>query len=208
VKQTYRSKTAFVLGWVWVAFALFNAYDLTARYNGKPSLVAAAVLGVITAAVYVIALRPATTMTEDGLTARNPLRSTFLPWAAVKGTRVSHSVIVDYSGDDGKGEVLRLWTPMATARERARARRRGAPKPQRAGRFRTEPTLTKSEQVAAELLAGKTHADWVGEQIAERAEAARRRDRPAGPVRTVWAIDSLVAVALAVVLIVVAVILE
>jgi hypothetical protein len=145
-------------------------------------------------------------MTEDGLTARNPLRSTFLPWAAVTGTRVSHSVVVDY--DDGSGgSVLRLWTPMATARERARARRRGAPKPQRAGRFSTEPTLTKSEQVAAELLAGKTHADWVGEQIAERAEAARRRDRPTGPVRAVWAVDSLVAVALAVVLIVVAAII-
>lgn len=65
--------------------------------------------------------------------------------------------------------------PQASARERAAAARRGKPAsvPAR-GRFRTEPVRSKGEQAAAEALAGRTHADWVAEQITERTEAARR----------------------------------
>ncbi|MBT2224491.1 PH domain-containing protein [Nonomuraea sp. NEAU-A123] len=202
MKQTYRSKTAFVLGWVWLAFVAFNIWDLTARYNGKPSLVAGAVLGALTAVVYLVALRPATVVTEEGLVGRNPLRSTFVPWASVNDVVVAHTINVRY----GAEQVLRLWTPMSTARERARAQRRSAPRPQR-GRFKTEPTLSKAEQAAAEAFAGKTHADWVGQQITERAESARRRDVEAPPARASWAIDSFAVLAAAIALVVMAVVI-
>ncbi|MFE3447491.1 PH domain-containing protein [Nonomuraea sp. NPDC059194] len=201
MKQTYRSTTAFVLGWIWVAFVVFNAVDLTLRYSGKPSLVAAAVLGVLTALVYVTALRPATVVEGEGLRVRNPLRTTFLPWSAIDDVQVSHTINITH--DD---KVLRAWTPQASARERARANRRGAPREQR-GRYRTEPVLSKGEQAAQEAMAGKTHADWVAEQIAERAESARRRDESPGQVRAVWAPDALAACVAALVLIAVAILL-
>jgi hypothetical protein len=203
VKQVYRSKTGFLLGCAWLLFVAVNVWDLTAHYNGKPSMVALAVLGVMTALVYVVAIRPATVLTGDGLLARNPLRTTYVPWAAVGDVSVSHSIAVRHGEDE---QVLRLWTPMSSARERARAQRRGAPRAQR-GRFRTEPTLSRGEQAAAEAFAGKTHADFVGEQIRERAESARRRDEPSAPARITWAYDSIVVLVVAVALVVAAVVL-
>ncbi|MFC4010577.1 PH domain-containing protein [Nonomuraea purpurea] len=199
MKQTYRSRVAFVLGWVWLAFVALNVWDLIARYTGKSSLIALAVLGVLTALVYVVALRPATVFTEAGLVGRNPFRTTFLPWTAIDDVSVSHSINVQY----GEERTLRLWTPMSSARERARAQRRGVPKQER-GRLRTEPRLSKPEQAAMEAFTGKTHADWVGDQIRERAESARRRDETAEPARVTWSYDAIAVVAAAFVLVVVA----
>ncbi|MET7462926.1 hypothetical protein [Nonomuraea sp. NPDC005501] len=200
MRQAYRSRSAFILGWVWVAFAALNVFDLIVRYNGKASLVALAVLAVLTALVYLAALRPVTLFTETALVGRNPLRTTTLPWESIEEATVSHSINVRYDG-----RLLRLWTPISGARERAKAQRRGAAPPRR-GRFDTEPVLSPAEQAAAQALAGKTHADWVGEQIAERAESARRREQDAGPVRVSWAFDSFAALAVALVMVVVAVV--
>ncbi|SDG67664.1 PH domain-containing protein [Sinosporangium album] len=201
MKQVFRSKFALVLGWLWMAFAAFNAVDLVIRFTGPDSLVAAAVLGVLTLAIYITCLRPALILGEDGVTVRNPLRTAFLPWTSIDGVRVSHAVLIE-SGDT----TVRCWTPQASARERATAGRRGAP-PERRGRFQTEPALSKGEQAALEATAGKTHADWVAEQIGERAEAARRKGDPTpGDVRASWAPDALVATGVTVVLVVAAVI--
>ncbi|MEV5889971.1 PH domain-containing protein [Nonomuraea fuscirosea] len=202
MKQSYRSRTAFVLAWVWLAFVAFNVVDLIVRYSGKPSLVALAVLGALTALVYAVALRPATVLTEAGLVGRNPFRTTFVPWASIEDVTVSHSINVHH-GDE---QVLRLWTPMSSARERAKAQRRGAPAPQR-GRFKTEPTLSKGEQAAAEAFTGKTHADWVGDQIRERAESARRRDEQAAPARVTWSYDAIAVLVVAVALVVAAIVI-
>ncbi|UBU14515.1 PH domain-containing protein [Nonomuraea gerenzanensis] len=201
MKQTYRSKTAFVMAWVWLVFVAFNVWDLIARYNGKPALVALAVLGVLTALVYAVALRPATVFTEEGLVGRNPFRTTVLPWASIEDVTVSHAIAVRH-GDD---RVLRLWTPMSSARERAKAQRRGTGTQSR-GRLRTEPTLPKAEQAAVEAFAGKTHADWVGDQIRERAESARRRGQEAAPARVSWSYDAIGVLVVAVALVIAAVV--
>ncbi|MFI7698291.1 hypothetical protein [Nonomuraea sp. NPDC049480] len=201
MKQVYRGKTAFVLAWVWLAFVAFNVWDLISKYNGKPSLVALAVLGVLTALVYVVALRPATVFTEAELVARNPFRTTYMPWTSIEDVTVSHAIGLHY----GEEQVLRLWTPMSSARERAKAQRRGM-SGQRRGRLSAEPVLSKGEQAAAEAFAGKTHADWVGDQIRERAESARRRDGEAAPVRAVWSYDAIAVLAVAVALVIVAIV--
>ncbi|MEU8385808.1 PH domain-containing protein, partial [Streptosporangium sp. NPDC048865] len=170
MKQVFRSTLATVVGWVWMAFAAFNAVDLVVRYSGRSSMVAAAVLGVLTAVVFVTCLRPAVVLSEEGVHVRNPLRNAFVPWSRVDEVTVSHSITIT-SGD----ENVRCWVPQASARERAAAVRRGRPAtaPVR-GRSRTEPVRSKGEQAAAEALAGRTHADWVAEQITERAETVRR----------------------------------
>ncbi|MFG1941872.1 hypothetical protein [Nonomuraea sp. NPDC048826] len=203
MKQVYRSKTAFVFGWVWVVFVAANVVDLVLRYSGQSSMVALAVLGTLTAVVYVVAIRPATVLTEPGLLGRTPLRTTFVPWASVDDVSVSHSINVTHSGE----QLLHLWTPMTSARERAKAQRRGAA-PTRRGRFQTEPTLTRGEQAAAEAMAGKTHADWVGEQITDRAEQAKFRKEEPGPARVTWAYDSIAAFVVALALIVAAYVVD
>ncbi|MEV7005683.1 hypothetical protein [Streptosporangium sp. NPDC051022] len=169
MKQVFRSKAAMALGWLWMAFAAFNAVDLGVRYSGSSSMIAAAVLAVLTALVFITCLRPAIVLGEDGVLVRNPLRNTFVPWRRVDEVAVSHSITIT-SGD----RTVRCWTPQTSGRERAAAARRGRPSTSR-GRYRTEPVRSKAEQAAAEALTGKTHADWVAEQITERAESARRR---------------------------------
>ncbi|MET8985138.1 hypothetical protein ACFYUK_41020 [Nonomuraea wenchangensis] len=210
MKQTYRSRSAFVMAWLWLAFVAFNVYDLINKYTGKASMVALAVLAVLTVVVYVVALRPATVLTEHELVGRNPLRTIRVPWAAIDDVTVSHAISVHHGGGDGGdggGGVLRLWTPMSSARERAKAQRRGMPSQGRRGRFATEPTVSRAEQAAQEALAGRTHADWVGDQIRERAEAARRRtgEQPV-QVRTTWAYDVIAAAVAALALVIVAIV--
>ncbi|GII03493.1 PH domain-containing protein [Planobispora takensis] len=179
MRQVFRSKLALILGWVWMVFAALSAADLIIRYSGPSSMVAAAVLGVLTALVYITCLRPAVILTEESLRVRNPFRTVSVPWADVDDVVVSHAITITAAG-----RVVRCWTPQTTARERAAATRRGQSAPQR-GAFATEPVRTKGEQAAAEALSGRTHADWVAQQITERAEAARRsaasRPGPASP---------------------------
>ncbi|WP_433251958.1 PH domain-containing protein [Streptosporangium sp. CA-135522] len=202
MKQVFRSRVALVLGWIWMAFAAGNAVDLILRYSGPSSLVAAAVLGVLTALVFIACLRPAVVLAEDGVLVRNPLRNTFVPWEKVDEVTVSHAIKIT-SGDGG----VRCWTPQTSARERAAAVRRANPA-STGGRYRTEPVRSRGEQAAAEALAGKTHADWVAEQITERAEAARRTAAGSGPMKVTWAPSALGALLAALVLVVAAVVVS
>ncbi|MFI6506725.1 PH domain-containing protein [Streptosporangium sp. NPDC050855] len=182
MKQVFRSTFAVIVGWVWMAFAAFNAVDLVVRYGGRSSMVAAAVLAVLTALVFLTCLRPALVLSEEGVLVRNPLRNTFVPWRAVDGVTVSHSITI-VSGE----RKIRCWVPHVSARERAAVTRK-AGVPGRRGRFETEPVRSKGERAAAEAVAGRTHADWVAQQITERAEAARRaaraRETTAAPAPT------------------------
>lgn len=165
MKQVFRSRAGFVMGWIWVVFAAVMAIDLVIRYNGPPSLVAGAVLAVLTALIFLTSMRPATVLLEDGVLVRNPFRDTFVPWTAVDDVRVSYSILIEY-GD----RSVRCWTPQASARERAQAARRGTGR--RRGRFDPEPS--RAEKAALDAMAGRTHADFVAGQISERAESAKR----------------------------------
>ncbi|WP_405144766.1 PH domain-containing protein [Sphaerisporangium sp. NBC_01403] len=203
--QVFRSKTAWVLGWVWMVFAAFNAVDLVANGTIPSALVAGAVLAVLTAAVFVGCLRPGILAGEDGVLVRNPLRNVFVPWKAVDGIHVSHAIIIE-SGDD----TVRCWAPQSSARERAKAVRRGAPVvPAKSGRYpSTQPQLSKAEQAAAQVMAGRTHADWVAQQLTETAE---KRSRAAGerlPLTATWSPSALVALAAALTLVIAALILS
>ncbi|MDF5751291.1 PH domain-containing protein [Spongiactinospora sp. TRM90649] len=212
MKQVYRSRLAQVLGWLWVVFAAVMAVDLVMRYNGPPSLVAGAVLAVLTAMIVVTSLRPATVLLEEGVLVRNPFRDTFLPWAAVGEVRVSHAIQIDYDGG-----TVRCWTPQSSARERVSALRRTTSQD---GRTRasqgltTMPKTTSGEQAAVDAMAGRTHADFVADQITERAEKARSKaafegkgeaaETPAA--RTTWSILAAAGCLIAAALVVVAII--
>jgi hypothetical protein len=203
--QVFRSKTAWVLGWVWVVFAAFNAVDLVAHGTIPSALVAGAVLGVLTAAVFVGCLRPCVLARELGILVRNPLRNVFVPWKAVDGIHVSHAIIIE-SGD----ENVRCWTPQATARERAKAVRRGTPRlAGKSGRYpSTQPQVSKAEQAAAEAMAGRTHADWVAQQLTETAEKKSREEGEKAPLTTTWSPSALVVIAAALILVIAALIVS
>lgn len=187
--RIFRSKPAWVLGWAWTTFAAWNVWDLTAHGRMPSALIAGAVLGAITVLVFLLALRPAIVARDDGVLVRNPLKNAYVPWSVVDGVQVSNAIIIT-SGDT----TVRCWTPQPSARERAKAVRR-------AGRAASEPSMSKAEAAAAEAMAGRTHADWVAQQLAEM--AASRKATSSGETAATWSPTAIAALAIAVALVVV-----
>ncbi|MEV5413939.1 PH domain-containing protein [Thermopolyspora sp. NPDC052614] len=186
--RVFRSRGAWILGWVWLVFAALNAVDLIARGSLPSSLIAGSVLGVLTAVIYVTCLRPGIVLRQDGVLVRNPLRDAFIPWGALGDVRVTHAIHLE-SGE----RTVRSWTPQVSTRELTRSARAGS-----------RDVSGGRNAAHAEALAGRTHAHWIAEQITE--EAARGRSRggdTAGAFSLTWSPVSLAVVAAALVLVVV-----
>jgi hypothetical protein len=81
--QTFRSVIAVIIWWVWVVFAVANLIDLAVQGRDHLSLVAAAILLLVTGVAYVTALRPRVIAADEGITIRNPLRDHLIPWTLV-----------------------------------------------------------------------------------------------------------------------------
>ncbi|GIH21955.1 hypothetical protein Aph01nite_02650 [Acrocarpospora phusangensis] len=195
---------AWIFGWVWVVFAVLNTADLIIRGTMPVALVVGSVLGVITFLVFVLSLRPATITEETGVRVRNPFRNVFLPWHTVDDVEVSNAITIK------AGELrVRCWTPQPSARERAKAvRQAGSSRSGRSGRSgrypTSEPVRSKGERAAAEALAGRTHADWVAEQIREL--AGRNKRKTGGEATVTWSPSAIAAAAAAGALVIAAVI--
>jgi len=200
--RVFRSKGAFVLGWIWLIFAALNAVDLIVRGSMPSSLIAGAVLGVLTAVIYVTCLRPGIFLREDGVLVRNPLRDAFIPWSALGDVRVTHAILIE-SG----GRTIRSWTPqvsnrelMRMARDRAATRRAGEPDG-------TDDRAPRTPHDHAAALAGRTHAHWVAEQIVEESARARTRTGDTAATLTVtWSPVPLSALGAALLLVAAAVV--
>nr|WP_157554231.1 PH domain-containing protein [Herbidospora sakaeratensis] len=194
--MTFRSKTAWFFGWAWLVFVAANTVDLIVRGRLPSALVVGAVLGFVTWMTYFLALRPATITEQGGVRIRNPFRTAYLPWSSIDDVTVTGAITIT------AGELtVRCWTPMPTARERAKSLRQQNRQVKR-GRYPTsEPTLTKGERAAREAMAGRTHADWVADEIKELATVRKRESTGEPTVK--WAVDSLAATAAFLVLVVV-----
>ncbi|GAA0387814.1 membrane protein [Acrocarpospora corrugata] len=197
--MTYRSTASWIFGWVWLVFAALNTADLIIRGTLPAALVVGAVLGLITYLVFVLSLRPATITEEGGVRIRNPFRTVYLPWNTVDAVEVSNAITIT-AGD----LAVRCWTPQPSARERAKAARQGG-SAGRSGRYPSrEPVRSKGERAAAAAMAGRTHADWVAEQIRDLAE--RNKRKATGEATVIWSPYSIAASAAAAILVVAAVV--
>jgi hypothetical protein len=87
--QTFRSSTGLVVWWVWLLFAAANLIDLAVQGRDHLSLVAAAILLMVTGLAYVAAQRPRIIVDDARLTIRNPLRDHRIGWAGVIKTDVT-----------------------------------------------------------------------------------------------------------------------
>ncbi|GAA0409359.1 hypothetical protein GCM10009530_72230 [Microbispora corallina] len=192
-RQTYRSRLAWIFGWAWLVFAAWNVWDLVAHGSMPSALVAGCVLGVLTALVFLMALRPAIVAEDGGVRVRNVLRDAYIPWNAVDDVIVASTIVIE-SGP----LAVRCWTPQATARERAKAA-------SRASRALASSRTSKAERAAAEAVGGRTHADWVAQQLTEMSRT--RRETAAGETRVTWSPWAVAAVAAAVALVVVTIVL-
>ncbi|WP_067129696.1 PH domain-containing protein [Microtetraspora malaysiensis] len=184
MKQVFRSKLAWVFGWAWIVFAAWNAWDLISRGSMPSALIAGAVLGVITVFVGLLALRPAIISEEGGVRVRNPFRTAYVPWSSVDQVRVSNAIVI-VAGDT----TIRCWSPQPSARERAKALRRAN---------KAQASDQRQHDAAA---AGRTHADWVAQQLSEM--AVLRKRNASGATSMSWSPVAIAGLAVAVALVVV-----
>ena len=94
--QTFRSPTAAVVWVVWLLFAVANWIDLAVQGRDHLSVVAAAILLLVTGIAYDTAQRPRIIADDAGLTVRNPLRDHRIPWAAVSNVDLADLLRVHY----------------------------------------------------------------------------------------------------------------
>ncbi len=81
--QTFRSVNAIIGWWAWVLLATGLLIDLAVQGRDHMSVVAAAVLLLVTGVAYITAERPRVIAADDGITVQNPLRDHHIPWPLV-----------------------------------------------------------------------------------------------------------------------------
>jgi hypothetical protein len=112
---THYSTSSRVMATAWVVVAVLLLLDLVLRGQDRMAWIAGAILVLSVAAVYVVWLRPRVVSTERGIRMVNPLRETFVPWAAVRWVDV-----VDVLRVHTPERVLRSWPLRETRRARVR----------------------------------------------------------------------------------------
>lgn len=182
--QVFRSVTAIIVWWAWVLFAVGNLIDLAVQGHDRLSLVAAAILLLVTGIAYVTAQRPRVISDDDGITVRNPLRDHHIPWQFVARVDLADLLRVhcrpNASANDAKNKKSRIISAWAVHYSRRRqmtsdmrARRQaartgigsspfGVP---RTGYARTAPARTADNSPEAE-------AERIARLLNDRATAA------------------------------------
>lgn len=99
----------------WVVIAVLLLLDVLIRGEGRQAWIAGAVLAGSVAVVYLVWLRPRVVVTERGLRVINPLRETFVPWAAVQWVDVTDVLRVHT-----RQTIVRSWPLRETKRAKVR----------------------------------------------------------------------------------------
>ena len=107
--QTFRSPTAAVIWVVWLLFATANWIDLAVQGRDHLSVVAAAILLLVTGIAYVTAQRPRIIADETGVTVRNPLRDHRVGWAAVTRVDLADLLRVHTAAQGQRPKVISSW---------------------------------------------------------------------------------------------------
>jgi hypothetical protein len=119
--QVFRSPTAFIVWWVWVLFAVGNLIDLAVQGRDRLSLVAAAILVLVTGIAYVTAQRPRVIADSAGITIVNPLRDHHIGWAGVTQVDLADLLRVHCRRGPDDTKVIYSWAVHYSRRRKAAA---------------------------------------------------------------------------------------
>jgi hypothetical protein len=198
---THRLTTGRVVAWVLGVGALLGVVDIVRRgLLGSYGPMVCALLAVVPV-VYLLGVRPRLVEGPNALEVRNPLRTTFIPWAAVDDVDVTDVLRIRYGGDDET--YLRCF---------AVPRRRPAPSMLRSAATTGQILPAKNPDQGWQPPSGQPRAAALAQRLKDlrdwhgRGYAGAPKDPP-GEVVTRWAPDAVVAVAVAAVLVVVGVVL-
>ena len=90
-----KSRVGWVLGWLWMVFALYNVVDIVRHPWDRASAYAGSILLLVSGIVYVIALRPRLRADPERVLIRNPLRDIEIPWGAVSDVNARDTVRIE-----------------------------------------------------------------------------------------------------------------
>ena len=173
----FRSSGAVALWWVWLVFAVVSLVALAVNGRDHSSVVAAVVVVAATGVVYGCAWWPRIVADENGISVLNPLRGHTVPWPAVTKVDLVNAVRVHVAPAPGaaRGKVIYSWAVQSSARSRLRSES-SARRAQRGG----------MPPQAREAL-GRSQAEFIAEQLAERTARERQRAVSApGAVQVNW----------------------
>jgi hypothetical protein len=119
--QVFRSPTAVIIWWVWVLFAVGNLVDLAVQGRDRLSLVAAAILLLVTGIAYVTAQRPRVIADTAGITIVNPLRDHHIGWAGVAKVDLADLLRVHCRRGPDDTKVIYSWAVHYSRRRKAAA---------------------------------------------------------------------------------------
>jgi hypothetical protein len=125
--QVFRSATGIIIWWVWILFAVANLVDLAVQGRDRMSLVAAAILVLVTGIAYVTAQRPRIIADTAGITIVNPLRDHHVGWAGVTRVDLADLLRVHCRRGPDDTKVIYSWAVHYSRRRKlaaeAKARR-------------------------------------------------------------------------------------
>jgi len=119
--QVFRSPTAIIVWWVWVLFAVGNLIDLAVQGRDRLSLVAAAILVLVTGIAYVTAQRPRVIADTAGVTIVNPLRDYRIGWAGVTKVDLADLLRVHCRRGPDDTKIIYSWAVHYSRRRKAAA---------------------------------------------------------------------------------------
>ena len=119
--QVFRSPTAVIVWWVWLLFAAANLIDLAVQGREHLSLVAAAILVLVTGIAYVTAQRPRVIADGAGITIVNPLRDHHIGWAGVTQVDLADLLRVHARRGPDDTQVIYSWAVHYSRRRKAAA---------------------------------------------------------------------------------------
>lgn len=189
-REVLRLVPPVVLWWVWVAFAVLNAADFLVQ--GLPSArfgaVVSAILLLVTALMYTLALRPKVVLDGAGLTVVNPFRVHRVPWRLIQAVDTGEWVRVHFAASgpaaettpsSAAGKTVSCWALYVSSRARRKIVR-GAPR-SRSGLDSGPGYAQESSRLPEEgrYLASLPVAKAMAVRLDSR--AARERARQPGP---------------------------
>jgi hypothetical protein len=178
-KTVFRLSTQFVIWWAWIAFAIFNVFELVIRDRDYFSIEVMAALLAITGLAYACALRPKVVADDEAVVVYNPFRDHKVPWGAVNGVFLGDSVELSCARQaPKKDKTIYCWALYSGRRRRMRAQM------QRSFFSMRRPDPRAPEQVRE--LSRLSIVQIMAAELARRANVAKEQGAPSAVLQSRW----------------------
>jgi hypothetical protein len=186
---TFRHSAPLILWWAWVAFVLWNFYDVAISHPGIHSARVVAALLLVTGVMYACTLHSRVESDDEGVTIYNPVQHHRVPWGGVEGIYLGDSVeFCCHRPPPLKDKTIYSWALYSRRRARARTQMQSS----LFSSFSSRRVSDRAPKEAADL-ARQQAAQLMAAELGKQAQNARKSGAPAGYLRSSWSWLSIAA---------------